>query len=139
MRKHDYLCPNCADMQCDVELPMGEYATCLVCETQMEVYYGWWEDVMLEDHGRAKGEKLDKDGYIKNWQANDDPLARIEILGGSIKDRGVRSFSDEQQAIFRAKIMRDGDSASLRNEVLAVRRENLKKSREEYTKKVTVP
>ena len=136
-RKHDYLCAYCGDIQCDVVLPIGQYADCLVCGEKMGPYYGFWEDLLLEDHGRSRNDKVDRNGYIKNWQANDDPLTRIEILGGAIKDKGVRSFTDEQQAVFRAKLMRDGDSATLRNEVLAVRRENLKKQREEYKKKLT--
>lgn len=137
MPKHDFKCPECTDIQCDVRVAIGEVPDCLVCGTPMEIFYGLWDENTygLEDHGRSRSEKTDVNGFIKNWGCNDDPLTRVEILGGTIKDAGVRSFTADQQATFRGKLLRDGDSPQLRNEVLAVRRENLKAARAEYKKK----
>lgn len=138
MPKHDYKCGNyeCRNYEFDVIVPYGEEVFCPECCAPMEITYEFWDDVALEDHGRSRNEKADHNGFVKNWSATDDPLARLELLGGSLKDKGVITFTPDQQAAFRQRILVEGDSPKLRKDILAQRKANIQEKKEETKKKV---
>lgn len=124
MPKHDWKCNTCKVVIED-RLPYGEKRTCDFCGKEMEITLENWTDVGLHDHGRAVNERTDRDGYIKNFRAGDLKLARIELgLHGSPADKTLRTFSPEQAAEYRRKIMVEGDSPKLMHEILDQRKAN---------------
>ncbi len=138
MPKHDYYCESCTNLEADVVLPYNAPLICDVCESTMRITYELWtgDTIWLEDHGRSRNEKTDHNNFVKNWSANDDPLARIEITGGGTKDKGLVTFSADQQAAFRRRVLVDGDTPALRRDVLATRKENIRAARAERQKKI---
>lgn len=125
MPRHDLLCEPCARVIEDVVFRHGDKLPCPECGHEMQTYYGNWTDVMLDDHGRARNDRVAHDGTIKNLGASDSKLARIELgLSGRPYDKALRTFSPEQSAAFRAKLMADGDSPKVFREIIETRKAN---------------
>ena len=137
MPKHDYVCTNddCGNYEFDAIIKYGDPLFCPECHTLMKITYEFWEDVALADHGRSANERTDHNGFVKNWGSDDDPLCKLEVLGGGLKDAGVVTFTPDQQAAFRQRILMEGSTPQIRKDILSTRKENIKQARAEAKKK----
>lgn len=135
---HDLKCRECGDIHRDVivhynDMEDGKVAwpVCRECEKPAyDVYFGEWGDVGLEDHGRSRNERVDANGYIKNFGVRDCSLSQLEL--GVIRkptDAGLKTFTPEQSEAFRLRTLVDGDSPKLRREILETREANIKARR----------
>lgn len=136
MPTHDLRCDFCGHTEENVKIPAAtiidgcateqECPSCL--QKQMMVYFGNWNDIAMDDGGRCTNDRYDRQGMIKNFTAQDDPVAMIE-MGFHKKhrpaDRHMQTFNADQVQAFRTRLVVDGDSPTLRKEILATREANL--------------
>lgn len=132
---HDLKCSKCGTINLNVivhynDLDDGKasYPKCANCNgTPLDVWYGEWQDVGLEDHGRSRNERVDANGFIKNFGVADCSLSQLEL--GVVRkpsDASLKTFSPEQSEAFRLRTLVDGDSPKLRREILETREANIR-------------
>lgn len=123
---HDYSCTKCGAIIEDVtSIPVS----CQGCEgTSFTVTYRNWRTMHALEGGTARDSLHDSKGAYKKFNATSDPLCQIEL--GLGEDKGIRSFNADQSVHFMEKMLTDGDSPRLRDEMLRTRNENLKKPTE---------
>lgn len=117
MLLHDFKCTHCGVIEKDIIVTRGEKVRCVKCFEFMEVYYGFWSDLALTNHGDLNSSRLDKDGYIRKFGVLDDKYAAAQ-LGLAEQGRGLKKFSDEEAAEWRTRLAVEGDSDKLRKDVL---------------------
>jgi hypothetical protein len=131
---HDLICKGCGVIEEDVYVPVERLlgdgrtnAECACCNTPLEIYLGFWPDVGLPNHGRDVNERLDKDNFLRKANVSDDPVCAIEAgLRDKHGDEQLRTFSPEQTRYVQEKILTEGDTYKLRQEVLSMREKNIK-------------
>ena len=127
MPLHDYRCTECGTIYDD----RREVPEC--CSRKCEIFYGYWEDLLVGDNGNNIGEKTYKNGTLRHFGALDDPLTTAE-LRAKHKDRGNCKLSEDAREYFRGKLKTDGDSPKLREEILEARNGKGKASAKEKAK-----
>jgi hypothetical protein len=138
MAIHDIRCEFCGHIERDVNvnghvIREGRLVgrPCVQClQPECYTFYGLWDDVPLEDHGRSRSERADHNGFVKTWKAFDDPMCKIElgIHRKNHRDHTMQTFNEDQIVAFRSKMLVDGDTPQLRREILDTREHNLKKA-----------
>jgi hypothetical protein len=108
---------------------------CPACdEGIMSIAYDAWTGLGLVNEGVSVDDRTAKDGTINMLGINDSKLARIEMgLSGKPHDKALRTFSPEQSADFRKRVMMCSGKAraerKLFDELIKTRKENLEKKK----------
>lgn len=131
---HDFRCAQCG--YTEEELPIESGITEIPCpacdEGIMAITYDAWTGLGLMNGGASVDDRLSKDGTINMLGVNDSKLARIELgLADKPLDKSLRTFTPEQSADFRKRVMMCSGKAraerALFNEIIKTRKENLAK------------
>jgi hypothetical protein len=98
----------------------------------MAITYDAWTGLGLINGGVSVDDRLSKDGTINLLGINDSLLSRIELgLANKPHDKALRTFTPEQSADFRKRVMMCSGKAraerKLFEEVIKTRKENLAK------------
>ena len=81
-------------------------------------------NIMTERVDYEENALTDSRGFRRKFTALEDPTAQIEL--GLVDGKGIGTFSPEQQREWGDKLARDGDSPTMRRDILRQRTENLK-------------
>ena len=123
MPLHDYLCLSCEHvMENEFEAP----TKCSKCGADdLEITFQNWKMFNRRRDVKSANDLVDDLGNRRAFKASEDPTVRIEM--GLQASNGLQTFSPEQAAEYRERLMRDGDTPTLRRKVLRERTENLKR------------
>lgn len=131
---HDFRCGQCGHTEEELAIESGiTEVPCPACdEGIMGITYDAWAGLGLANEGVSVDDRLSKDGTINQLGVNDSKLCRIELnLATSPMDKGLRTFTPEQSADFRKRVMMCSGKAraerKLFEEVIKTRKENLAK------------
>lgn len=116
---HDYKCKECGTVVTDqLEVPSSG-----CCDSPAyEITFQNWKNFNFSRDYSSSNDTHTTDGTRRKFCATEDPLVQYEL--GLLPDQGLRTFSEEQSEHFRGKLMRDGDTPSLRKEILRERVKN---------------
>jgi len=122
---HDYRCLSCekivedqlsAPQECECGNPNYEW-TCLTWVAKSA-------NVITHRQDYEENALTDSRGFRRKFTALEDPTAQIEL--GLVDGKGIGTFSPEQQREWGDKLARDGDSPTMRRDILRQRTANLK-------------
>jgi len=116
---HDYRCKACGDVEMDsLEVPSRQ-----CCDsTAWEITFQHWKNFNFSRDYSSANDTHTVDGTRRRFSATEDPLVQYEL--GLLPDQGLRTFNDEQSEYYRGKLMKDGDTPTLRKEILKERVKN---------------
>lgn len=120
---HSYRCRKCRAF---VQDSLGYPDDCQCGSNEFEITFEDWRTLSCLEGGTARDSLVDSKGNRKKFNASEDPLVLHELC--MEKGHGIRSFSDDQTLHYTEKLLVEGDTPKLRDEILKVRAENLKKS-----------
>lgn len=131
---HDFRCGQCGYTEGELAIESGiTEVPCPACdEGIMAITYDAWTGLGLMNEGVSVDDRLSKDGTINLLGIQDSKLARIELaLANSPHDKALRTFTPEQSADFRKRVMMCSGKAraerKLFDEMIKTRKENLEK------------
>jgi len=115
----DFICDSCGKIELDV---WGE-PDGLCCGEKPRRHYGNHFRNIPKDNIDLSATH-DAEGHILRAQVRSDPLCKHEL--GLIKgaQNGVSTFSNDQRREYVGRLLKDGDSPKLRQEILATRARN---------------
>ncbi len=105
---------------------MEKPTTCECGNPQWEWHMGRWDrnrNPLIRREFKSESELVDSNGFRRRFTALEDPTCAIEL--GMAEGNGIQTFNEDQRAYYAGKILRDGDSPSLRREMLKERKRNL--------------
>jgi hypothetical protein len=116
---HDYKCKSCGSVVVDsLEHPSNQCCS----EPSYEITFQNWKNFNRRRDYCSTNDTHTTDGARRRFCATEDPLVQHEL--GLLPDHGLRTFSDEQSEYYIGKLMRDGDTPTLRKEILKQRVSN---------------
>ena len=115
----DFRCPQCDHLERDVY--GSSNPTCIVCETTMEITFEDWPPISFTDD-----KDTDSKGFRKTFGAAEDPVCLAEL--GLSEGTGIRKFNDEMTTEYRERLVKDGSTPRLRQEILEKRQEIIAKN-----------
>lgn len=126
---HDYRCDACGHIERDYW--SASAPTCIECisagrdPSVMQVTFELWERGL----GHTNDELTDAKGFRKAFALTEDPVCLAEL--GMAPTAGIQKFTPEMVQHYREKLVKEGDSPKLRQEVLDKRQELVKKRSDE--------
>lgn len=117
MALHDYVCKSCEAM-----FPNELIKPVCECGGEVEITFRNWKGFNFQRDYCSKNQTHTTTGERRRFDASDDPVCMSEI--GLLPDHGMKTFSEEQSQHYAGKMLRDGDSPSLRREILRERKKN---------------
>lgn len=121
---HDYRCDQCGHIERDYW--SASAPTCIECisagrdPSVMQVTFELWERGLTW----TDDELTDAKGFRKAFCATEDALCLSEL--GMAPTAGIQKFTPDLVQEYREKLVRDGDSPRLRQEILDKRKELVK-------------
>lgn len=121
---HNYECQECKYV---TEEDIIKPEKCLECgSNRLEITYKKWHGLkfnrnreFLSDNDNTR---VDEKGFVRKFSVEDDRLCQVELgMNVSQSEAGLKTFEPEKSLHYLGKFLRDGDSPSLRKEILAER------------------
>ena len=128
---NDYKCWTCGDVQLDEFENPGK---CLKCrdnnvDSDYQVTFENWTHFNCMRDVYGANQLVDDKGRRRAFAVEDCPISRIEIgLQNNQGDNGLRTFNRDQQEYYQGRYLKDGDTPTLRREILRERTKNLRAS-----------
>jgi hypothetical protein len=113
--KHDYVCNHCKHF-------IGDQYTrpsCTECGSgDMEITYSNW----TKGIAHTDDERCNSQGYIKAFNCTDDPVVSMELGLAADPGNRVRILPRDVAMGLAEKMVKDGNTAKMRREVLEARK-----------------
>jgi hypothetical protein len=109
----------------DVEEAVTEAGESL-CNGEHEITFEKWKSFNQTRDVYGANALLDDKGRRRAFDVTDCPVSRIELgLQNNRGDNGIKSFTPEQSEYYRGRFAVDGNTPTLRKEILRERSKNL--------------
>ena len=124
---HDYECEKCGHLMPDeLENPGKCSSELKECDGSYQITFKNWRSFNQMRDVFGNDTLLDDKGRRRAFNVTDCPVSRIELgLQNNTGDSGIKSFTPEQSEYFRGRFAYDGNTPTLRKEVLRTREANL--------------
>lgn len=123
---HDYRCQNCqAVLMEQIEKP----TECTCGSPQWEWTVEFWskdKNPFIRRDFKSSNDLYTDTGYRRKFTASEDPTCAIELGMAPEHDKGISTFNIDQRIEFMGRMMKEGDSPSLRKQILKQRVANQK-------------
>ena len=119
MAINDYRCADCGFEEYDL---IADPKNCAMCDGLMYVNFSYWKGLEIDPR---HDERLDSKGFVKKFGLLDDPLASAQLGMGDPKLQSYNRLSEEEQKVYKERLILDGDSPKLRKDVLKAYNKNI--------------
>ena len=131
---HDYECERCGNVmldelenpgECKVSAPMEDgkgNKFVEVCGGSYSITFKNWKSFNQMRDVYGPDTLVDDRGRLRAFNVTDCPVSRIELgLQNNTGDSGIKSFTPEQSEYYRGRFAIDGNTPTLRKEILRER------------------